>query len=102
MRRRAKRWRRPPTASCRNTWSASISGADRHGDVTYLRFAFGGRLLGVEAERALDHGILRALWLTPEEIAAEHARHRSPLVMQCVRDYLAGRRFSLDLITHYE
>ena len=72
------------------------------GEVTYLRFAFGGRLLGVEAERALDHGILRALWLTPEEIAAERARHRSPLVMQCVRDYLAGRRYSLDLITHYE
>jgi ADP-ribose pyrophosphatase YjhB (NUDIX family) len=72
------------------------------GQATYMRFAFGGRLLGVEAERALDHGILRAMWLTPEEIAAEHARHRSPLVMQCVRDYLAGRRFSLDLITHYE
>ncbi|MBL8504507.1 MAG: NUDIX hydrolase [Rhodocyclaceae bacterium] len=72
------------------------------GQATYLRFAFGGRLLGVEAERALDHGILRALWLTPEEIAAERSRHRSPLVMQCVRDYLAGRRFGLDLITHYE
>ena len=72
------------------------------GQATYLRFAFGGRLLGVEAERALDHGILRALWLTPEEIAAERARHRSPLVLQCVRDYLAGRRFGLDLITHYE
>lgn len=72
------------------------------GSVTYLRFAFGGRLLGVEAARALDHGILRALWLTPEEIAAERARHRSPLVLQCVRDYLAGRRFGLDLITHYE
>ena len=61
------------------------------GQATYMRFAFGGRLLGVEAKRALDHGILRALWLTPEEIAAEHTRHRSPLVMQCVRDYLAGR-----------
>jgi hypothetical protein len=72
------------------------------GQATYLRFAFGGKLLGVEAERALDHGILRALWLTPEEIAAERSRHRSPLVMQCVRDYLAGRRFGLDLITHYE
>jgi 8-oxo-dGTP pyrophosphatase MutT (NUDIX family) len=72
------------------------------GKATYLRFAFGGRLLGVENARALDHGILRALWLTPEEIAAERAHHRSPLVMQCVRDYLAGRRFGLDLITHYE
>lgn len=81
---------------------SSGRGAGGERTITYLRFAFGGRLLGVEAERALDHGILRALWLTPEEIAAERTRHRSPLVMQCIRDYLAGRRFGLDLITHYE
>jgi len=69
-------------------------------DITYLRFAFGGRLLGVEAGRALDHGILRALWLRPEEIAAARARHRGPLVMRCVEDYLAGRRYALDAISH--
>ncbi len=69
------------------------------GRATYLRFAFGGRLLGVEAERALDHGILRALWLTPEEIEAERERHRSPLVLACLRDHLDGRRHGLDLIT---
>lgn len=71
------------------------------GDITYLRFAFGGEVTGEEAGRALDKGILRAAWLTPEEIAAESARHRSPLVMQCIADYLAGRRYGLELITHY-
>ncbi|HMM55340.1 MAG TPA: NUDIX hydrolase [Candidatus Desulfobacillus sp.] len=70
------------------------------GAATYLRFAFGGRLLGVESERALDHGILRALWLTPEEIEAARGRHRSPLVSRCIRDFLAGRRYGLDLIAH--
>lgn len=70
------------------------------GDVTYLRFAFAARALSHEAGRALDHGILRALWLTPEEIAASQAQHRSPLVARCVADYLAGRRFPLDLILH--
>lgn len=69
---------------------------------TYLRFAFGGRLLGVDTDRALDYGILRALWLTPDELVAEKARHRSPLVLHCLRDYLAGHRYRLDLITHYE
>ena len=65
------------------------------GKATYLRFAFGGRLLGVEAERALDHGILRALWLTPEEIAAEHARHRPCGRRGALRADVTGRSMSL-------
>ncbi|MCG2586706.1 NUDIX hydrolase [Massilia sp. TS11] len=69
-------------------------------DVTYLRFAFCGRL-GVQHQRALDHGIVRVLWMTREEIAACPERHRSPLLLACVDDYLAGRRAALDLLhTH--
>jgi len=71
------------------------------GDITYLRFAFAGQLGAHEAGRALDDGILRAVWMTPAEIAATRERHRSPLVLQCVQDWLAGRRFPLDLIHHY-
>jgi ADP-ribose pyrophosphatase YjhB (NUDIX family) len=72
-----------------------------HGDLIYLRFAFCGEILGVEEGRALDRGILRAVWLTPAEIRALAPRHRSPLVWRCVEDYLAGRRYPLDLITHF-
>ena len=69
--------------------------------MTYVRFAFTGELGSSEPGRALDHGILRILWLSADEIRARHAEHRSPLVMQCVDDYLAGRRFPLDLVfTH--
>jgi len=71
------------------------------GDLTYLRFAFSGELDEHEAGRALDTGILRAVWLTPTELEGMRDRHRSPLVMQCVADYLGGRRFPLDLIRHY-
>ena len=71
------------------------------GDFTYLRFAFSGELGVHEAGRALDAGIRQALWLTPAELDATRDRHRSPLVMQCVADYLAGRRFPLELIRHY-
>lgn len=68
-------------------------------DFTYLRFAFCGRLGEREAGRALDTGILRTLWLTPDEIRACPGRHRSPLLLRCVEDYLAGRRHPLSLVT---
>lgn len=72
------------------------------GDVTYLRFAFSGTLGEHDPSRPLDTGILHALWMTPAEIEATRERHRSPLILQCVQDYLAGRRFPLDLIRHYD
>jgi 8-oxo-dGTP pyrophosphatase MutT (NUDIX family) len=68
------------------------------GEVTYLRFAFAGEVGEPEPGRALDAGILRTLWLTPEEIEAERARHRSPLLTRCISDHRAGRRHPLDLL----
>ena len=70
-------------------------------DATYLRFAFSGTVTGPTPGVALDAGIVRAVWMTSEEIEATRARHRSPLLVACVRDYLAGRRFPLDLIADY-
>jgi 8-oxo-dGTP pyrophosphatase MutT (NUDIX family) len=68
-------------------------------DVTYLRFAFCGGVGEVQTGRALDTGIVRTLWLTPDELRASAARHRSPLVLRCMEDHLAGRRFPLELVT---
>ena len=45
--------------------------------------------------------ILRALWLPVEEIEALRARHRSPLILDCIRDFQSGRRFPLDLLADY-
>lgn len=67
-------------------------------DITYLRFAFCGSLGTFEAGRTLDTGIVRALWLTPDEIRTSTARHRSPLVLQCMEDYLRGQRYPLELV----
>ena len=69
---------------------------------TYLRFAFSGRIGRHHPQRALDEGIVRCVWLTPAEIVSSRARHRSPLVLRCVEDYLRGNRFSLDLLVHYD
>ena len=69
-------------------------------EVTYLRFTFCG-VPGRRHERPLDEGILRTMWLTRDELAACREQHRSPLVLQCVDEYLAGRRAPLELLhTH--
>jgi ADP-ribose pyrophosphatase YjhB (NUDIX family) len=72
------------------------------GGATYLRFTFCGPS-GAEhrASRELDEGIVRTLWLTADELRACRARHRTPLVLRSLEDYLAGRRFPLDFVhTH--
>ena len=67
-------------------------------DPTYLRFAFAGLASAPVPGWKLDHGIVRTLWLTPAEIEASQARHRSPLLWRCVQDHLAGKRYPLELL----
>jgi 8-oxo-dGTP pyrophosphatase MutT (NUDIX family) len=86
-----------PTALLGVYMARTISNGEAEA-VTYVRFAFTGALGPAEPGRALDHGIVRILWLTADEIRARHAEHRSPLVMKCVDDYLAGQRFPLDFV----
>jgi 8-oxo-dGTP pyrophosphatase MutT (NUDIX family) len=74
-------------------WQASGAGP------TFIRFAYAADVEAHDADRALDDGILRALWLTYDELAASRTRHRSPLVLRCVDDYRAGVRRPLDLVT---
>jgi len=69
--------------------------------VTYLRFAFTGTLSAPHPGRSLDDGILRTLWMSADEVRACRERHRSPLLMQCIDDYLAGRRYPLPLLHHH-
>ncbi|HET6397362.1 MAG TPA: NUDIX hydrolase [Pseudoxanthomonas sp.] len=64
----------------------------------YLRFAFAGQALSHDPARPLDAGIERALWLSPDELRAQAARHRSPLVWRVAADWLAGRRHPLSLV----
>jgi 8-oxo-dGTP pyrophosphatase MutT (NUDIX family) len=66
-------------------------------EATFLRFAFAGTLGALDASRALDKEIVGTHWLSREDLAARAGMHRSPLVMRCVDDYLAGRRFPLEV-----
>ena len=67
-------------------------------DVTYLRVAFGGHAAEPDPRRALDAGIVRTLWMSLAEVRASRDRHRSPLVLRCIEDRVAGRRFPLDAV----
>ena len=68
---------------------------------TYLRFTYCGHAGDARDHLALDPDSARTLWMSADELRAASARHRTPLVMQCVDDYLAGRRVPLDFVhTH--
>ncbi|MEJ6007959.1 NUDIX hydrolase [Paucibacter sp. AS339] len=67
-------------------------------DVTYLRLAFSGTVGEEIAGRSLDQGIVRTVWMTIDEIRASSARHRSPLVLRCIEDHLAGQRLPLSAL----
>ncbi len=67
-------------------------------DVTYLRLAYSGTVAEPLPGRSLDTGIVRTLWMTLDELKASASRHRSPLVLQCVQDHLAGQRFPLGVV----
>ncbi|MBP4045260.1 NUDIX hydrolase [Chromobacterium violaceum] len=68
------------------------------GDVTYMRFAFHGDATPPAAPPRLDAGIVAVHWLSFEDIAAQQTRLRSPVVSQCLQDYLNGIAYPLQLI----
>jgi 8-oxo-dGTP pyrophosphatase MutT (NUDIX family) len=67
-----------------------------------LRFAFIGSVTDHDATQPLDHGILRTHWLTREQLLEREARLRSPLVLRCIDDYLAGQRHPLLGVGHLD
>ena len=74
-------------------WHSPDTGA------TFIRFAFAADIVAHDATRPLDVGILRVLWLTYDQLEAQRAKHRSPLVLRCVDDYRGGSRRPLEHIT---
>jgi len=66
-----------------------------------LRVTFCGQVTQHYSDRRLDRGIRRTLWLSRDEIAQRNSQLRSPMVLQCVDDYLAGKRYPLALLSHF-
>ena len=64
----------------------------------FLRFAFCGDVEDYRPRQPLDKGIVRATWLSRDELLAQPSRLRSPLVMRCIDDFLSGKRQPLDSV----
>jgi 8-oxo-dGTP pyrophosphatase MutT (NUDIX family) len=68
----------------------------------FLRFAFCGSVRDHDASRPLDTGIVRAVWMSRDEVHGAAARVRSPLVLRCIDDYLGGQRSPLTSVSHID
>jgi 8-oxo-dGTP pyrophosphatase MutT (NUDIX family) len=69
-------------------------------DVTYFRFSFLAEACE-QASTVLDPDIIAAHWLSLEEIRRRQEQLRSPLVLECINDYLDGKRYPLELIRQF-
>lgn len=72
-----------------------------HQDIIYLRFCFAGKCITHHPDTSLDTGIIRTVWFSKDEIENRKDRMRSPMVLKCINDYLAGNRFPLEMLHHY-
>ena len=72
----------------------------QHNDTTYLRFAFIGSVGRHYPLQQLDDGIVQAVWMSIDEMRDKASLMRSPQVLTCVEDYLAGKRYPLAVLTH--
>lgn len=73
-----------------------------HRDLMYLRFCFAGRCIEHHADKPLDEGIIRAVWMTHDEIETCRERMRTPMVRRCIDDYLSGKCYPLELLNHFK
>jgi len=65
---------------------------------TFLRVAVCGSCENHDPEQTLDDGIIRAVWKSRDELTQASCKLRSPMVLNCIDDYLTGKRYPLDLL----
>ena len=87
-------------------WAVTLAGIVgiyhwRHAasSLTFVRFCFAASADQHYPDRPLDSDIQRAVWLSRPEVAALQERLRSPMVLRCIDDYLAGQRYPLSLVS---
>lgn len=71
-------------------------------DLTFLRFVFCGELGKYYPERILDKPIERTVWMSLDGIKMSANRHRSPIVLRSINDFMTGSHFPLEKIFAHE
>ena len=69
-------------------------------ETTYLRVCFAGTCSDREPDPVLDVEIVATHWMSRDELLNRRLQLRSPMVLRCIDDYLAGKRYPIDLITN--
>lgn len=93
---------KPQLSYLRFAYAATLTAPLPVAGMTVQNLAWSTELADGVLGAQLDAGIVRAVWLSYAEVSACQDRHRSPLVLQCIDDYRAGRRYPLELIRHYD
>jgi 8-oxo-dGTP pyrophosphatase MutT (NUDIX family) len=65
---------------------------------SFLRVAFACNALDHDPALEPDDGIRAVMWLTRAEVAARGDALRSPMVLKCIDDFMAGKCYPLDLL----
>ena len=65
---------------------------------TYYRTTFAGTVCDQRIETQLDDGIIRALWMSRDDILENQHRLRGPVILESIDDFLAGKTYPLNLI----
>lgn len=66
--------------------------------ISYQRVCFSATPILHHPNRTLDIGIVKALWLTRNELIDRRKQWRNAMIMSCIDDYLAGHIYSLGII----
>ena len=69
-------------------------------DTTYLRVAFCGEVEPSADVAVLDEGVVAVHWLMRSQLVSRAHQLRSPMVLRCIDDYLAGQRYPLDCLAY--
>ena len=67
----------------------------------FLRIVYVGNYLSHDEDRALDDSVYAIHWLTPADLQRRLEKLRTPIVMRCVEDYLAGKRQPESLLSDF-
>ena len=65
----------------------------------FLRIVYAARFISCDESLPLDDGILSRRWMTLKDLEDRRNVLRSPAVLRCVNDYVAGHRQSDALLT---
>ena len=72
-----------------------------HVDIVYLRVCFQGVCGRHFPDRHLDEGIIQTIWMSRAALEQNQDKLRSPMVLNCIDDYLNGNKYPLDILHHY-